>query len=693
MSVADSYFMTVPQGLPGPIGMMFRGAYDPALAYRVRDVIRYGGSSFIAVLPVPAGIYPTNTTYWGLVAEKGSLDSEIIPVTGTVARLIEAILGDHATARDMGLNGRSQSGFNDGALGTAAINAQFLAATTGNPGAILRFTKGIYRGTTPIIVDRDLSSQAIGYSLQGEGSQTRLQNTTGSVIELRGGGSHGGTLSNFRTFGQGAGQDHDSAAIDIPPGETALDMIIGAPGIYIASAPRGIRGGTVSAIVTNILGDVNDHLIRNTRRTAKTIYSNILAYQSRKNTFFLDGRLTSSGNPMTEAVRDDGLGGETISVGPCIHDRAYGTGDPRNDIFVHSYDNVSYIGQVHNGKTPGLPVLNSGILAAKGFRHAVAAAYQAADADYHPSSFDYLRPVNVRGFSYKGGTVKFYERGAVIEDVDGLTHSAVLRMCNLRGYSDLGAITYLRCVDVTLDDHVIKSGGLGIGMVECRDVKGSMKIHEPWRGGFSGVDLLRAQLDIQVYDAAWGDSAEAPFETERDVTAIHISGSSTGVELTNVRCSLAAANGTRGQKFNIIFDAGTSGCAIHQGRISSFRNTGAAFTDRGTGNIVGDNVLGIERIKSVTADFTALRTHRRILADASGGPLTVRIPTFGQWYSTQPIEVIKTDGSSNAVRVRSENESQTINGQPFVDLTAQYGPGSIVSARPSANQWLNTIAA
>jgi hypothetical protein len=51
-----------------------KGAYDNAVTYVVGDMVDYQGSSYILynVSGYSAGTLPTNTTYWGVVAEKGA---------------------------------------------------------------------------------------------------------------------------------------------------------------------------------------------------------------------------------------------------------------------------------------------------------------------------------------------------------------------------------------------------------------------------------------------------------------------------------------------------------------------------------------------------------------------------------------------------------------------------------------------
>ncbi len=58
-------------GPTGPVGMVWKDAYVGATAYVVNDAVSYNGSSYICILN-STGNLPTDTTYWSLVAQKGS---------------------------------------------------------------------------------------------------------------------------------------------------------------------------------------------------------------------------------------------------------------------------------------------------------------------------------------------------------------------------------------------------------------------------------------------------------------------------------------------------------------------------------------------------------------------------------------------------------------------------------------------
>ena len=58
-------------GTPGPAGMVWRGTYAANVAYAARDGVFHNGSSYIA-LQASTGQDPTNPLYWSIVAQRGS---------------------------------------------------------------------------------------------------------------------------------------------------------------------------------------------------------------------------------------------------------------------------------------------------------------------------------------------------------------------------------------------------------------------------------------------------------------------------------------------------------------------------------------------------------------------------------------------------------------------------------------------
>ena len=61
---------TITQDL-GKVAYLSKGAYSSSTQYEKNDVVTYQGSSYVS-LQATQGNTPTNTTYWQLIAEKGT---------------------------------------------------------------------------------------------------------------------------------------------------------------------------------------------------------------------------------------------------------------------------------------------------------------------------------------------------------------------------------------------------------------------------------------------------------------------------------------------------------------------------------------------------------------------------------------------------------------------------------------------
>jgi len=61
---------TITQDL-GKVAYLSKGAYSSSTQYEKNDVVTYEGSSYVS-LQNTKGNAPTNTTYWQLIAEKGT---------------------------------------------------------------------------------------------------------------------------------------------------------------------------------------------------------------------------------------------------------------------------------------------------------------------------------------------------------------------------------------------------------------------------------------------------------------------------------------------------------------------------------------------------------------------------------------------------------------------------------------------
>ena len=48
----------------GKVGMVMKGDYNSASTYEALDVVTYNNALYVAIQSVPAGVAPTNATYW-----------------------------------------------------------------------------------------------------------------------------------------------------------------------------------------------------------------------------------------------------------------------------------------------------------------------------------------------------------------------------------------------------------------------------------------------------------------------------------------------------------------------------------------------------------------------------------------------------------------------------------------------------
>ena len=55
----------------GRVALKYKGEYSSEITYKVLDVVSYEGSSYVAIKET-TGNLPTNTTYWGQMAQKGA---------------------------------------------------------------------------------------------------------------------------------------------------------------------------------------------------------------------------------------------------------------------------------------------------------------------------------------------------------------------------------------------------------------------------------------------------------------------------------------------------------------------------------------------------------------------------------------------------------------------------------------------
>jgi hypothetical protein len=81
-----------------PGGLVPKGAYDNSTDYDVGDMVDYQGSSYVMYADAAAGNLPTDTDYWGVVAEKGEPGIQGDPGAGGVVQSVVA--GTNVTVDD-----------------------------------------------------------------------------------------------------------------------------------------------------------------------------------------------------------------------------------------------------------------------------------------------------------------------------------------------------------------------------------------------------------------------------------------------------------------------------------------------------------------------------------------------------------------------------------------------------------------
>ena len=164
----------------GNVAIVPKGIWNATQTYEKLNTVTYNGSSYIATKPVSAGILPTNTSYWQMIASKG--DKGEIGNTGSAAT---ATVGSTST----------------GAAGTNAV----VTNSSSDP------TNAVFDFTIPQGVKGDAATISVGKVTTG------APNSAASVINT-------GTTSD--------------AVFDftIPEGKQGVQGIQGLPGLDLTVA-------------------------------------------------------------------------------------------------------------------------------------------------------------------------------------------------------------------------------------------------------------------------------------------------------------------------------------------------------------------------------------------------------------------------------------------------------------------------
>ena len=127
-----------PVGATGAVGITWKGLWDSATSYNLRDAVNYNGASYLSITSGNLGFVPTNTSFWAVLAQKGDTGSMglqglqgVIGVTGAQGPLGSA-----------GLQGAVGPAGATGAPGAAApplTLATMCAAITAGGGSLPAF--------------------------------------------------------------------------------------------------------------------------------------------------------------------------------------------------------------------------------------------------------------------------------------------------------------------------------------------------------------------------------------------------------------------------------------------------------------------------------------------------------------------------------------------------------------------------
>lgn len=100
----------------GRVSIVFKGEYNVNTQYEQLDVVSYNGSSYIA-LKLTKGNAPTNTEYWGVMAEKGeATDLSLYSLISETGNKIELTIDNNTYVMSLKLKDKNNNTISMGSI-------------------------------------------------------------------------------------------------------------------------------------------------------------------------------------------------------------------------------------------------------------------------------------------------------------------------------------------------------------------------------------------------------------------------------------------------------------------------------------------------------------------------------------------------------------------------------------------------
>lgn len=243
------------------------GAYNAATDYAVGDQVDYNGSSYIMYNNAAAGTVPTNTSYWGLVAEKGDTgatgatgptgpagsdgaDGAGVPIGGTTGQVLSKNSNTDfdtewvtpATDAVTSVNTRT------GAV-TGLAEASDLTAHTGNtsnPHSVTKAQVGLSNVDNTSDAAKPIST-ATQTALDGKFTQRTITGTTNQITVTNGDGVSGNpTFSTPQDIHTGASPTFTSASLTAT-GASYLHINASTTPLTVSEAQLDLASGSTYA--------------------------------------------------------------------------------------------------------------------------------------------------------------------------------------------------------------------------------------------------------------------------------------------------------------------------------------------------------------------------------------------------------------------------------------------------------------